>query len=156
MMYHANRVDGMIGAEWWITATKEGEDVGLHYDKDEGIASTEWWIKFPLLSTLTYLTPFGAPTLVIDQHTDHRGNHEWPKEAKHGWISMPKENRHCYWQSDLHHGVFGASGPLGQNFNNKEHKRLTLAINLWDSVPIYPYSVNPSPAQLNEIGFSDG
>ena len=42
-----------IGAEWWITKTSSGGNVGLHYDKDEGVASTEWWMKFPLRSTIT-------------------------------------------------------------------------------------------------------
>jgi len=138
----------VAGAEWWVTRTKPDNNVQLHYDKDEGVASEDWYMKFPLRSTIFYIDNNGAGTLVLNQRTDRHGNKDFPTTAKSAWLSMPKANRFCHFQSDLHHGVFGKSR---HGKNNDFEYRYTLAINIWDSAPKEPYSVYPSNERLKAI-----
>lgn len=61
------------GAEWWIQIREEGyhADLGMpfHWDKDEQLRDTTGVTKFPEVSTVTYLTEHGAPTLVLEVRT---------------------------------------------------------------------------------------
>ena len=57
--------DTLSGAEWWTLSIEEDADVGVHFDKDyamedEGLNVT------PHVSTVTYLSDIGAPTIVTD------------------------------------------------------------------------------------------
>ena len=58
---------GIGGGEWWVQLRNTNENIGFHVDKDEGVASEEQWMKMPVLSTITYLTNEGGPTLILDQ-----------------------------------------------------------------------------------------
>lgn len=58
------------GAEWWIQIREEGyhSDLGMpfHWDKDERLRETTGVMKYPEVSTVTYLTEHGAPTMVLE------------------------------------------------------------------------------------------
>ena len=65
---------GIAGAEYWVQLKDSSDqDVGFHYDKDEWIASNEMRMVFPSRSTVTYLTDYGGPTMIINQTTDRHG-----------------------------------------------------------------------------------
>ena len=59
----------VVGAEWWIQERGRGEGIGFHYDKDEAYASEYMTMRFPEVSTVTYLGAVGAPTLILNQTT---------------------------------------------------------------------------------------
>lgn len=58
------------GAEWWVQRRREGhhEDLGMpfHWDKDEHMLDQEGVVICPVVSTVTYLTDDGAPTVVVE------------------------------------------------------------------------------------------
>lgn len=58
------------GAEWWIQIRKEGHhsDLGMpfHWDKDERLLEVSGEVVHPTVSTVTYLTDYGAPTVVLE------------------------------------------------------------------------------------------
>lgn len=58
------------GAEWWIQIREEGyhSDLGMpfHWDKDERLREATGVMKYPEVSTVTYLTEHGAPTMVLE------------------------------------------------------------------------------------------
>lgn len=58
------------GAEWWVQRRQEGrhEDLGMpfHWDKDEKMLDQEGVVVCPAVSTVTYLTEDGAPTVVVE------------------------------------------------------------------------------------------
>ena len=61
------------GAEWWANvshsetiARKNGYgDIGFHFDKDEAAFELSGLFIHPVLSTVTYLSASGAPTVVV-------------------------------------------------------------------------------------------
>lgn len=63
----------LAGAEWWANVSRSDTmdrvdgygDIGFHFDKDEAIYGTHGLIIHPLLSTVTYLSDDGAPTVVL-------------------------------------------------------------------------------------------
>lgn len=62
--------DAESGAEWWVQVREEGHHSHLgmpfHWDKDEKLMEEEGVIVCPAISTVTYLTDFGAPTAVLE------------------------------------------------------------------------------------------
>ena len=59
----------IAGAEWWVQQQRPRESIGYHYDKDEALASAEMTMRFPEVSTVTYLRERGGPTMVLNQTT---------------------------------------------------------------------------------------
>jgi hypothetical protein len=66
----------IVGAEYWVQIRRGDADGGFHYDKDESAASNKQRMIFPSMSTITYLTDGGAPTLILNQTTNQFGNDE--------------------------------------------------------------------------------
>lgn len=125
----------IAGAEWWIQEQASHDDIGFHYDKDEAFATEQMTMKFPEVSTVTYLQAHGAPTLVLNQTTPD-GNLEIPETPTEGWLCYPQRNKHLLFRGNLQHGVSGRlsraprSGTLGS--------RRTLLINWWREAPLPP------------------
>eukprot|EP00960_Hanusia_phi_P055995 763125-Hanusia_phi.AAC.3 len=89
------------GVEWWVQLRLGGdgqaepgvmgEDITLHWDKDEEMVNTFATHMTPFVGTVTYLTDYGAPTVVL--------NKEAPKQTRdvdccygsisHGFLSFP-------------------------------------------------------------------
>ncbi len=66
-----SRADGAeSGAEWWVQRREEGHHANLgmpfHWDKDENKLEQEGVVLCPAVSTVTYLTDHGAPTVVLE------------------------------------------------------------------------------------------
>eukprot|EP01036_Dinobryon_divergens_P033266 gene33266-43010_t len=86
----------IVGAEWWVQRTNQDGKIGFHYDKDEGEASIHSRMRHPLISTVTYLSDEGAPTMVFNMTTN--GNADFPVIPTKAFISFPKKNRHTvFW-----------------------------------------------------------
>lgn len=65
---HAGCVES--GAEWWVQQREQGRHANLgmpfHWDKDEKMLEQEGLVLCPAVSTVTYLTGYGAPTVVLE------------------------------------------------------------------------------------------
>lgn len=68
-------------------------------------------MKHPLVSTVTYLTSDGAPTVILQQTTPD-GNKDIPTIPGEGWISFPMKNVHITFSGELQHGVLSSAAPL--------------------------------------------
>eukprot|EP00937_MAST-01D_sp_MAST-1D-sp2_P002292 g2292.t1 len=125
----------ITGGKYWVQRRGPGNDVGFHYDKDEAHASIHQVMKFPIYSTVTYLSNWGAPTVIFNQTVMHNGNDEFPAEPDEAWLVHPRENRHMINRGDLHHGavdVLTASPvPRGED-------RLTFVVTWWEDKPLEP------------------
>ncbi len=108
----------VMGVSWRVLVTKSGQINSIfHYDTDE---DTEYVIPsipliYPLLSTVTYLTDAGEPTLILEHAqlispltTTMSNNSEEDKfkilYPQNAYISMPKTNKHLAFDSRLFHG----------------------------------------------------
>ena len=145
-MYSHRDHEMILGAEWWVQIRSGTETIGFHYDKDEAMASIKSKMKHPLISTVTYLTDVGGPTLIFNQTTN--GNDESPEIPDLGWISYPTKNRHITFSGDLQHGVLGSASKSGR----VSQGRVTLLINWWEVQPMEPNTMELTDEHLKEIG----
>lgn len=133
-IYAHRKEQKIVGGEWWVQVRDGKETIGFHYDKDEAMASLQGIMKLPMVSTVTYLTDVGAPTLILNQTTVD-GNLEVPEVPEEGYLSYPKKNRHIMFSGDLQHGVLGTAAPPT---SVESRGRVTLLINWWDVAPLEP------------------
>jgi len=96
------------GVSWRILISTTGHNHNVfHYDSDEATdyATKDVPLITPLLSTVTYLSDSGEPTLILDttQLTNDTIYH--PTNA---YVSMPKTNKHLAFDSRLFHGSSGS------------------------------------------------
>ena len=119
----------VVGGEWWL----RGEDgpvanqgLGFHFDKDESAQVSRDVMRFPEISTVTYLSSVGAPTLILNQTIGLGADEMEPRLARNGLLVHPKVNRHVVFRGEFHHGVVGklAGGAA-------TGRRVVLLINWW-------------------------
>ncbi|KAJ1456690.1 hypothetical protein M885DRAFT_517108 [Pelagophyceae sp. CCMP2097] len=127
--------DAAGGAEVWAHLLPPGgaeASLPLHFDKDERLlADRDEW-RHPALSTVTYLSDGGAPTIIFDTTLAGGRGAGGPSMA---FVSHPVAGKHLIFQGSLLHGVAhdlarptpaqAATGP-----------RLTLLVNLWRGAPL--------------------
>ena len=141
----------IIGAEWWFQEQGPAEGISYHYDKDEAYASEHMTMRFPEVSTVTYLTDIGAPTVLLNQTTPD-GNLEVPQLPQQALVVHPQRNKHLVFRGNLNHGVSGelsrwAKGGemhaslASRSGNSEGPRRRTLLINWWRSQPMPPNTV---------------
>ena len=151
------------GAEWWTlvmddddddadappsgdTSEEEEEDeVGLHFDADyelEDQASN--LLLHPRLATVTYLSNYGAPTLILNQKSPPMEDIK-KKTLEQGidkaWLSHPHVGKHTAFDGRLLHGAPALFFPSKKQLAEKEQpdakrqkvdtKRYTLLVNIW-------------------------
>ena len=86
---------------------QESDEVGLHFDADYGLEEqmTNLFLH-PRVATVTYLTGYGAPTVVMDRHSPQQGNIESLNgDIRKGWVSHPRIGRHLAFDGRLLHGA---------------------------------------------------
>jgi len=135
------------------------EDIGFHHDKDEAMASLKSTMKFPEVSTVTYLTGQGAPTVVFNQTTPD-GNGALPITPKHGVLSYPKKNRHLRFQGNLQHGVPAFLAPEHQDgsivqLRGSGRERITFLVNWWKTKPMGPNCNKITTKLVKQLGVYD-
>eukprot|EP00520_Triparma_pacifica_P012405 CAMPEP_0118666156 /NCGR_PEP_ID=MMETSP0785-20121206/19045_1 /TAXON_ID=91992 /ORGANISM="Bolidomonas pacifica, Strain CCMP 1866" /LENGTH=397 /DNA_ID=CAMNT_0006560409 /DNA_START=119 /DNA_END=1308 /DNA_ORIENTATION=- len=117
-------------------------NIHVHYDKDEELSRLNNMVKFPMLSTVTYLNSWGGPTFILNQTVASKMN-----DVGGGWLSWPRENKHTVFRGDLAHGVLG---DLSRDFewgtSEEENHRWTLIINWWSKPMWYEEKL---PASIN-------
>lgn len=156
------------GANWWTlvldvdddpndkidtgnAADAPGDDeVGLHFDADYELEEqTTNLLLHPRVATVTYLSNYGAPTLILDQKSppmDDVKKTTLEKGIHRGWLSHPRLGKHTAFDGRLLHGAPGLyfpsqkykkqddddeSGKPASKRPKIEKKRYTLLVNVW-------------------------
>ena len=147
------------GANWWTLVLDAGtghegsdndepgdDEVGLHFDADYELEEqTSDLLLHPRVATVTYLSNFGAPTLILDQRSppmDDEKKKTLESGISRGWLSHPKLGKHTAFDGRLLHGAPALYFP-SQKSNGEVHvertlkkqkidrKRYTLLVNVW-------------------------
>lgn len=145
------------GGEWWVQHRAATEDIGFHHDKDEGMASLKSTMKFPEVSTVTYLTDTGGPTLIFNQTTPD-GNRDVPILPHQAFLSYPRRNRHLLFRGNLQHGVVGALALQGEVQGlqlRSSDRRTTLLVNWWAEKPMPPNCYKIETKLAKKLGLYD-
>ena len=135
------------GAEWWANVTRsetvrrtQGSygDIAVHLDKDEDAYSRYNLLVHPALSTVTYLSDAGAPTLVLPgARLDMYG--EYPAEELPSAVLVPPAaGRHLCFDGRLLHGA-----PACLCEGAAEYERVTFCVNVW---------IHHAPGRLRRFG----
>ncbi len=135
---HRRRMrDKVVGGKYWYQYRGLGEGVGFHYDKDEGMASDQMIMRFPMYSTVTYIEPKGAPTVILNQTIINNGNVEVPPVPAEGWFVFPKVNKMMVQRGDLNHGAQDdlSARPLRPGGADR---RVTFVVSWEDVKPLEP------------------
>ena len=124
-----------------------GEDeVGLHFDADYELEEqTKNLLLHPRVATVTYLSDYGAPTLVLDQKSppmEDVSKSTLEIGIEKGWLSHPRLGKHTAFDGRLLHGAPALYFP-GQKHGpgdgvepvakkvKLDKKRYTLLVNVW-------------------------
>jgi len=131
------------GAEFWVQQRSAGQGINFHWDKDEALRDAAEVVIHPAVSTITYLSTGGAPTVVLDVRTDGGALPEGGAEVSIGserrpvqlggkparvsaLVSWPREGKLLAFSGALLHGVPAQlADPRGSS------ERLTLLVNIW-------------------------
>jgi len=136
------------------------DGVQFHWDKDEEFRIQTQMCIHPHLSTVTYLSDIGAPTLVLDKRADLDGvliqNHgdtcgflSWPKKRKH--LSFDGRYLHSAPAELLPEGKFQEQCHVPVEYANnalisRRYKRVTFLVNIW--INHKPMTVKPFPTGM--------
>ena len=134
------------GAEWWANVTRsetvrraQGSygDIAVHLDKDEDAYSRYHLLVHPALSTVTYLSDAGAPTLVLPgARLDMYGAYP-VDELRSAVLVPPAAGRHLCFDGRLLHGAPACLCA------GTEYERVTFCVNVW---------IHHAPGRLRRFG----
>lgn len=178
------------GAEWWVQlrpspegtgrysmhANNDNDDdmaksgISFHWDKDEDLrlmCGGSMYIH-PHISTVTYLTDLGAPTMVLSKRVDpmtgqyvQEMDNDGNPSAVEGYVSWPKRGKHLSFDGRLLHAAPSDLMEEGQfdkqcsydgtsemdektkKILSRKHRRVTFLVNIW--LNYKPFNVDPFP-----------
>jgi len=152
-MYHVKSIKEIdpdtSGCEWWVqlrpslnrnrinSDAKEAQrGIEFHWDKDETLRDATGVFVHPHLSTVTYLTSNGAPTMVFDDSTPdeellNRG-------MSRAFVSWPLCGKHLSFDGRFLHGA-----PSDLSNDCDTSIRCTFLVNIW--LHHKPLGVQPFP-----------
>jgi|TARA_B100001996_G_C18623221_1_gene578636 hypothetical protein len=115
-----------IGFEWWFHHIKDDNSmIGFHSDHDEmWRRDKDGEMKYPLVSTVTYLTNHISPTIIWDTTTGSNEREVRNCPPTRVAFSIPEEGRFLTFDPRYIHGVL----PYSKD-------RITLMYNVWDYRP---------------------
>jgi hypothetical protein len=130
------------GVEWWVQVRRKDagtrvlrssaaiQSIGMHWDKDEDLVDEQGINIHPHISTVTYLTTSGAPTLVLNQRcpVEYDAVPEVFGEVSEGWLSFPLAGKHMSFDGQLLHG---APHQLAPPPVQQAEVRVTFLANVW-------------------------
>jgi hypothetical protein len=147
------------GAEWWTLVLdadeeknesakkseddEEADEVGLHFDADYELEEQASNILLhPRLATVTYLSDYGAPTLILDKKSPPMDDLKKKTLEDHiakAWLSHPKLGKHTVFDGRLLHGAPALYFPSRKHQDGEpaakrqkvDKKRYTLLVNIW-------------------------
>lgn len=185
------------GAEWWVQIrpsppagrysmhasdaddNNDGEEdmaktgISFHWDKDEDfrlLTGGSMYIH-PHISTVTYLTDLGAPTMVLSKRVDPMSgayvadaDDDGSLSNVDGLVSFPKQGKHLSFDGRYLHaapsdllrdGLFEEQckfdKPEGMGMKEmkvmeRRHRRVSFLVNIW--LNYRPFNVNPFPETM--------
>ncbi|GKY94024.1 hypothetical protein MPSEU_000369200 [Mayamaea pseudoterrestris] len=87
----------------------ESDEVGLHFDADYGLEEqASGLLLHPRLATVTYLSDYGAPTVVFDKRSPtvkDVNKSSLQGDITKGWLSSPSVGKHIAFDGRLLHGA---------------------------------------------------
>lgn len=169
----------VAGAEWWVQLRPSPDKTGryamqgmteengitFHWDKDEDLRILCGGTTYihPHLSTVTYLTSLGAPTLVTNARI-HSLSGEWMVPGNPtSWISWPRRRKHFSFDGRYLHAAPMELMPKGlweEQLRNpdpdskaslRQHRRVTFLVNIW--LHYKPFNVNRFPMAEKMSGY---
>ncbi len=120
------------GAEWWVqmkdpsAAGEEARQICFHWDKDERAHALHGFYVFPQLSTVTYLSDGGAPTVVLDRRPDSFSGDISSEPISEGAACFPERGRHLVFDGRKLHAA-----PLELARAPTSDRRVTFLVNCW-------------------------
>lgn len=195
-VFHHHVRKGMVydpnssGAEWWVQirpsppagrynllCTNSGDDeddhqgICFHWDKDEDLrlmAGGNMYIH-PHISTVTYLSNIGAPTIAMNYKVSpFSGDYESPTESEpvEAFLSWPKKGKHLSFDGRYLHAAPSTlvkEANMDQESNNditsddqvdentkkrleRRQRRVTFLVNIW--LNYKPFNVDPFPESM--------
>ena len=129
------------------TLAKSG--ISWHWDKDENLRDQTNLFIHPHISTVTYLTSYGAPTVVLNGYAELEGGAGSAKDITEGIIVFPETGKHLSFDgSKLHAGVKEFLVPgVWEGQVDGGGFRVTFLVNIW---------VNFIPIGVRTVGGLDG
>jgi hypothetical protein len=148
-----------------VTADEEGDGASInwHFDKDEELLDQCDIYMHPFISTVTYLSDVGAPTVVFgDGRITHEGallsrrdrfdgevcKEEQAEPLANAFVSFPRVGKHIAFNGRLLHGCPRTCAPRTAIAESTAQdaaggsKRVTMLVNVW---------LNHRPVGLQEI-----
>lgn len=148
------------GAEWWSLVLDEDEnnlsrgigdddedesdEVGMHFDADYGLEDqAPGLLLHPRVATVTYLSDFGAPTVVLNVRSPppgDEGKRTLEAPISKLWVSHPQIGKHLAFDGRLLHGAPATFFPARQSKPDEERPvkkskedrtRVTFLVNIW-------------------------
>jgi hypothetical protein len=152
------------GSEWWTLvldaeppdpdvqgSDDDHDEVGMHFDADYGLEDqAPGLLLHPRVATVTYLSNFGAPTIVLERKSPPINQTEILEGDIHrGWLSSPNLGKHIAFDGSLLHGAPAAFFPgikpfatdpdkrsskrqkRDTNSEALQGKRITFLVNIW-------------------------
>ena len=143
------------GAEWWAQVRGGGdrhEGIEFHWDVDEHLCDRPdggGVHVYPHLSTVTYLTQAGAPTLVLDAGFVKSSSRSSVAKAygtvPGGAISYPRLGKTIVFDGAKLHGAVPCRASSGAPVGSQ---RVTFLVNIW--LNHRPHAVEPLPSRLTK------
>lgn len=126
----------LLGAEWWIqqrVESAEKKGIEWHCDEDIDLAERKGVSLSPALATVTYLTSYGAPLILLSAPT-FRQYSDGSESSLEGlgnlsnevYVSHPVAGKHLAFDGRLLHGV-----PTDDRIHHRAGERLSLMVNVW-------------------------
>jgi hypothetical protein len=127
-----SEIPAFSGAEWWTqvkycdhSGCTDGVD--FHYDKDECLAEEFAVGVYPQLSTVSYFTSGGAPTIILDNTTAVAIS--TPITTAH--VSHPQRGKHVVFDGRLLHAAPAHSLLRLPGVDMDGGVRVTFLVNVW-------------------------
>ena len=156
-----------VGAEWWANISRSASlaadgtgDINLHFDKDEKAFEAYGVVVHPLLSTVSYLSDDGAPTVLLPHLSlspadpqSYARSEEAPTDEPTAMIVPPVVGRHLRFDGRWLHGapagyavcepvVSSASSAAAppsaataasssSSASSSSYERVTFCVNIW-------------------------
>ena len=83
--------------------------ISFHWDKDEDLRLAMGGSMYlhPHLSTVTYLTDIGAPTMVVNRRVNFNGEYIASGDNTEGYVSWPRRGKHLSFDGRFLHAAPG-------------------------------------------------
>lgn len=148
----------------------EASGICFHWDKDEDLRLMMGGNMYihPHISTVTYLTSIGAPTLALNYRVNPlTGEYMPPQDGGNfeAYVSCPKKGKHLSFDGRYLHaapkdlmpdGLFenqikvsssdNVKDPIEEKKHARRHRRVTFLVNIW--LNYKPFNVDPFPESM--------